>query len=226
MHDVRAVMNATRSSCAALLGVADGGAMSILFAATYPERTFGLGLFRAKPRYVWAPDFPWAPTRHVYERDTERLVQERLLTDSERLDRDRQRAFSAEVPESVDDYRLWARMSRLAAPPGVVRALRRMNMEIDVRSVLASIRVPTLLMYRPSDFPDSEETQDGPMARYMAERIPGGARLAEVTEDQFWATDVLPHLTDFLTDSWSDRDRAGREQRVCGRALHGPRRRE
>jgi pimeloyl-ACP methyl ester carboxylesterase len=72
MDDVRAVMDAARSSCAALLGVADGGAMSILFAATYPERTSGLALFRAKPRYVWAPDFPWAPTREAYEQETER----------------------------------------------------------------------------------------------------------------------------------------------------------
>ena len=222
MDDVRAVMDATRSSCAALLGVADGGAMSILFAATYPERTFGLGLFRAKPRYVWAPDFPWAPTRQAYEQETERLVQERLATDSERLERERQRAaqrgFLSEVPESVEEYRLWARLSRLAAPPGVVRALRRMNMEIDVRSVLASVRVPTLLMYRPPDFPDAAETQDGPMAHYMAERIPG-ARLAEITEDQFFAIDVLPHLTDFLADAWSARDRAGREQRVLATVL-------
>ena len=223
MDDVRAVMDATRSSCAALLGVADGGAMSILFAATYPERTFGLALFRAKPRYVWAPDFPWAPTRQAYEQETERLVQERLLTDAERLEGERRRAaargYLDEVPGSVDEYRLWARLSRLAAPPGTVRALRRMNMEIDVRDVLASVRVPTLLMYRPPDFPDAAETQDGTMARYMAERIPVGARLAEITEDQFFVTDVLPHLIDFLGDAWSARDRTGREQRVLATVL-------
>lgn len=222
MDDVRAVMDATRSSCAALLGVADGGAMSILFAATYPERTFGLGLFRAKPRYVWAPDFPWAPTRQVYERETERLVQERLATDSERLDAERRRSagrgFVAEVPESLDEYRLWARMSRLAAPPGTVRALRRMNMDIDVRDVLASVRVPTLLMHRPADAPDAAETQDEPIARYMAERIPD-AHLAEVTEDTFFAIDVLPHFTDLLTDAWSARDRVGGEQRVLATVL-------
>jgi class 3 adenylate cyclase len=92
-------------------------------------------------------------------------------------------------------------------------------MDIDVRDVLASVRVPTLLMYRPPDAPDADETQDVPMARYMAERIPGGARRAEITEDEFWATDVLPHLTDFLTDAWSARDRASREQRVLATVL-------
>jgi pimeloyl-ACP methyl ester carboxylesterase len=87
MDDVRAVMEATKSSCAALLGVADGGAMSLLFAATYPERTFALALFRAKPRYVWAPDFPWAPTHDEYERKTADLLEERLLADGEAYER-------------------------------------------------------------------------------------------------------------------------------------------
>lgn len=223
MDDVRAVMDATESSCAALLGVADGGAMSILFAATYPERIFGLGLFRAKPRYVWAPDFPWAPTRDAYEQETEKLVQARLSTDSERYEIEQQRlaqrGWLALLPDSVDEYQLWARMSRLASPPGVVRALRRMNMEIDVRNVLPSVHVPTLLMYRPPDALDADETQDGPIAHYMAERIPGGAHLAEIAEDEFWATDVLPYLTDFLADAWATRDRSGRQQRVLATLL-------
>lgn len=221
MDDVRAVMDATRSSCAALLGVADGGAMSILFAATYPERTFGLALFRAKPRYVWAPDFPWAPTRQLYERETERLVQERLSTDSERLELDRQTAAQwgdlAPLPD-LNEYRRWTRISRLASPPGVVRALRRMNMEIDVRDVLASVHVPTLLMYRSADAPDAEETQDGPMARYMADRIPG-AHLVEIAGGRVWPSEVLPHLGDFLSSAWSARGGATTGQRVLATVL-------
>jgi pimeloyl-ACP methyl ester carboxylesterase len=58
MDDVRAVMDAADSRCAALVGCADGSAMSLLFAATFPERTFALALLRAKPRYTWAPDYP------------------------------------------------------------------------------------------------------------------------------------------------------------------------
>src|SRR5215475_13481527 len=63
MDDVRAVMDAVGSRSAALVGVADGAAMSLLFAATFPERTFALALVRLQPRYVSAPDYPWAPTR-------------------------------------------------------------------------------------------------------------------------------------------------------------------
>ena len=60
MDDVRAVMDAVGSRSAALVGVGDGAAMSVLFAATFPERTFALALMRLKPRYVWAEDYPWA----------------------------------------------------------------------------------------------------------------------------------------------------------------------
>ena len=70
MDDVRAVMDAVGSEAAVLFGQLDGAAMSLLFAATHPERTFALILWQPKPRFVWAPDFPWAPTRDEYERRT------------------------------------------------------------------------------------------------------------------------------------------------------------
>src|SRR5262249_55792183 len=75
MDDVRAVMDAVGSEAAALFGQVDGAAMSLLFAATYPERTFALVLWQPKPRFVWAPDFPWAPTRDEYERTGARVVE-------------------------------------------------------------------------------------------------------------------------------------------------------
>jgi pimeloyl-ACP methyl ester carboxylesterase len=121
MDDVRAVMEATKSSCAALLGVADGGAMSLLFAATYPERTFALALFRAKPRYVWAPDFPWAPTHDEYERKTADLLEERLLPDGEAYERrsDRLTIVShGRRPLDFDEFREQSRIARLTASPG------------------------------------------------------------------------------------------------------------
>jgi pimeloyl-ACP methyl ester carboxylesterase len=63
MDDVRAVMDAVGSSRAALVGISEGAPMSILFAATYPERTWGLVLLGSYARELWAPDYPWAPTR-------------------------------------------------------------------------------------------------------------------------------------------------------------------
>ncbi len=74
MDDVRAVMDAVDVERAALLGHVGGAAMAILFAATYPERVFALVLFQGKPRFVRAPDFPWAPTREQYELGTDRWL--------------------------------------------------------------------------------------------------------------------------------------------------------
>jgi pimeloyl-ACP methyl ester carboxylesterase len=68
MDDVRAVMDEAGSERAALLGISEGGPMCALFAATYPERTSALVMVGSYPRRIWAPDYPWAPSREVHER--------------------------------------------------------------------------------------------------------------------------------------------------------------
>ena len=72
MDDVRAVMDAVGSRRAAFYGLSEGAAMSILFAATYPERTAALVVRSAFPRRMWAPDYPWGRTEEEYEREVER----------------------------------------------------------------------------------------------------------------------------------------------------------
>ena len=74
MDDVRAVMDAVASSRAAFYGLSEGAAMSILFAATYPERTAALVVRSAYPRRMWAPDYPWGQTEEAYEREVERAL--------------------------------------------------------------------------------------------------------------------------------------------------------
>src|SRR3954452_16960305 len=72
MDDVRAVMDAAGSRRAAFYGLSEGAAMSILFAATYPERTAALVVRSAFPRRMWAPDYPWGLTEEAYEREVAR----------------------------------------------------------------------------------------------------------------------------------------------------------
>src|SRR6266852_1053977 len=72
MDDVRAVMDAVGSRRAAFYGASEGAAMSLLFAATYPERTAALVVRSAYPRRMWAPDYPWGLTEEAYEREMER----------------------------------------------------------------------------------------------------------------------------------------------------------
>ena len=134
--DVRAVMDAAGSERAALLGVSEGGAMSALFAATYPERTAALVLYGS---------FARAGAGLMSEDELE----ERL----EALERDWPHSLDPAVPapsEAGDEeYRKrWLTFMRHAASPGAAIALLRMNSQIDVREILPTIRVPTLVLYR------------------------------------------------------------------------------
>src|SRR5438094_3443157 len=138
MDDVRAVMDAVGVERAALLGHVDGAALAILFAATYPERVFALVLFQGKPRFVRAPDFPWARTREAYERETQLWLAE--LCDNAEL----MRAIVRRVRKDISDPAVIgrARATRLTLSPGALLALRRMNMDVDVRGPLSAVQVP------------------------------------------------------------------------------------
>ena len=197
MDDVRAVMDAVGVERAALLGHVDGAAMAILFAATYPDRVFALVLFQGKPRFVRAPDFPWVPTREEYEQGTQSWLAE--LLDSGQLER----AFATRLqrPLSDPDVLERARATRLSMSPGSLLALRRMNMDIDVRSALPTIQVPTLVVHRSADLDDERDTSATEIARYLAARIPD-SRLIEVGR-----FDWMPfkEIADFVVGAWERR---------------------
>jgi pimeloyl-ACP methyl ester carboxylesterase len=197
MDDVRSVMDAVGVERAALLGHVDGAAMAILFAATYPERVFALVLFQGKPRFVRAPDFPWAPTREEYEQGTQAWLGE--LLDSGQLER----AFATRLqrPPSDPVVRERARATRLTMSPGSLLALRRMNMDIDVRNALPTIQVPTLIVHRSADLDDESDTSATQISRYMAERILD-SRVLEIGRFEW-----MPHRTiaDFVVAAWERR---------------------
>jgi class 3 adenylate cyclase len=183
MDDVRAVMDAAGSSQAVIHGRADGAAMSVLFAATYPERTIGLLLTNPRPRFTRAQDYPWEPTREEYARETQRDVEAWGS-----LEQARRIAERVGMEAADKTLAALARRMRLAASPGAARALREMNADIDVRAILPSVRVPTLLLYTP-------ERAD--IARYVADRMPN-AELAEYTDDYIRQTE------EFLERAWSE----------------------
>lgn len=197
MDDVRAVMDAVGSERAALLGHVDGAAMAILFAATYPERVFALVLFQGKPRFVRAPDFPWVPTREEYENATERwLAQLQSPGDLEQ-------AFGLYMnkPPSDPEVRERVRATRLTTSPGALKALRRMNMDVDVRGALATIQAPTLIVHRTAELEDENDASGKDIAHYMADNI-AGSRLLEIGR-----FDWLPYreIGDFVVEAWEQR---------------------
>jgi class 3 adenylate cyclase len=198
MDDLRAVMDAAGSERAAVFGFSEGGNLSTLFAATYPERTSALVMFGTFSKRIRSPDYPWAPT--VEEREQQYAEVARDWGGCMNLDR--------YVPSRLDDEAFTRRLSayfRSAASPGAAVALLRMNTEIDTRNVLPAIHVPTLVMHRTGD--RSVHVDEG---RWMAGQIPG-ARFAELPgEDHMpWVGDqdsVLDEIQEFLTGVRPDRE--------------------
>jgi pimeloyl-ACP methyl ester carboxylesterase len=171
MDDVRAVMDAAGSQRAALFGWSEGGPMSILFSATWPERTEALILWGSFPRFEVAPDYPWGFTE-----ETLAMFDENIGTHW-----GRGTTVFAIAPRLADDptvRELLARWERSSASPSDALAIMRMNREIDVRHVLGSVHVPTLLMHRGGD-----PLVPVGASRYMAERIPG-AKLVELPGEE------------------------------------------
>jgi pimeloyl-ACP methyl ester carboxylesterase len=191
MDDVRAVMDAAGSERAALFGYSEGGPMSLLFAATYPERAAALVLYGTYARRSWAPDHPWGRTDEEWQW---------LLGTLER-EWGGAVGIGTWAPSAADDERFcrwWSTYLRLGASPGAAMAVQRMNMEIDVRHVLASVRVPTLILHRTGDRITRVEE-----ARALAARI-AGARYVELPgEDHIpWVGDadaLVDEIEEFLT---------------------------
>ncbi len=191
MDDLTVVMDAVGSQRAALFGFSEGGNLAALFAAMHPERTRALVLAHTFASRIWSPEYPWAPT--PAQREEEYLLVEREWGRMMDLDH--------YVPGKSRDPAFAERLAtyfRRAASPGAAVALLRMNTQIDIRSILSTIRVPTLVMHRTGD-------QDVNVAegRYIADRIPG-ARFVELAGDDHlpWVGDqsrLLDEMQEFLT---------------------------
>jgi pimeloyl-ACP methyl ester carboxylesterase/class 3 adenylate cyclase len=168
MDDIRAVMDAAESERAAIAGVSEGGPMAVLFAATYPDRTQALVLYGTLPRFVRGPGFPWLEPRHEY---LAAWREEALVWGGEESARKLLESQGQEAtPELV---RYFAARRRQSASPGAVEEMALMNAEIDVRAILPTVRVPTLVAHRVDDHLPIE------IAREMARQIPG-ARMVEL----------------------------------------------
>ena len=164
MDDVRAVMDAAGSPRAAVMGVSEGGPMSLLFGATYPERVAALVLYGSLPRFAWAPDFPLGRPMADWQHE---------LDEDVRLWGTVELAQQLSPGAGEEEWREMARRQRLSASPGIYRRVETLNMQIDVRHVLPAITVPTLVLHRRDDHLPIEA------AKWTASQIPG-ARFVEL----------------------------------------------
>ncbi|HEY6982417.1 adenylate/guanylate cyclase domain-containing protein [Reyranella sp.] len=173
IDDIRAVLDATESRRTYLFGMSDGGAMSMLFAATYPKRVAGLILFGSYARSVGS----------AFSQDD--------LAAMERVFREtwgQGKTVTNLAPSLANDRKFveWlAKWERLGASPTDAIKLLRMNREIDVTAILPTIQVPTLVFHRSNDARIRVEA-----GRELAEKIPN-ARYVE-----FAGADHSPYSAD------------------------------
>ena len=194
MDDVRAVMDAAGSERAALFGVSEGGPMSILFAATYPDRTSALVLHGAMARSTWAPDYPWAAPDEAIRQS----VAEFIVPSWGRPDGAIVEIFSPSYANDPETLEFAARFERNAASPQMSAKIFEMSLDIDVRHVLPVIRTPTLVLHRHGD-----RVVNRRAGRWLAEQI-SGARFVELEgRDHLpWTGEqdpVLDEVQEFLT---------------------------
>jgi pimeloyl-ACP methyl ester carboxylesterase len=189
MDDVRAVMDAAGSERAAIFGSSEGGLMSVLFSATSPERIEALITLAIYATRLRSPDYPWAPKPEARAAEIEEIER----TWGGEMD------ISNLAPSADEAFKRRAvAYLRRSASPGAAVALLRMNSQIDVREVLPTIRVPTLVLQRVDD--RDVNVEEG---RWIARQIPG-AKYVELPGDEhlIWAGDVdavVDEVEEFLT---------------------------
>jgi len=177
MDDLRAIMDAVGSRRAAVLGFSEGCSMSALFAATYPERVSKLLLFGG---------FAVATT---LAGDVEQRVAQRMKFWGTGETIKTIWPSQAMNPDAVE---MVAKFERLSASPGAIRAITILNAQIDVRPILSSIQVPTLVMHRRGDLQVPFEA-----GRNLAAQIPNAKFIEYPGQDHlFWSGDVEAMLGD------------------------------
>ncbi len=195
MDDLHVVLDEVGSSRASLFGFSDSGCLCTVFAATYPERTSALALYGTAPVGTRTDDFPWQWSEDEWASYMDELAAgwgtlayaEKILP-----------YFCPSVAEDDRATRWWARFMRQAASPNSAVAIERMWHQVDVRPVLSTISVPTLVMHRIDDVVEFVEA-----GRDIAQRIPG-ARFVELPggDNGPWAGDqdeVLDEVEEFFT---------------------------
>ena len=179
MDDMRAVMDSVGLERAALFGISEGGPASVLFAATYPDRTNALVLYGSTPRFRTDSDISWGATDEQIE----------VVIAATSAHWGEGALLEAFAPSAAADPRMeevWSKFQRAGASPAMGRAVIEALFKIDVRDVLSTIQVPTLILHRTGDLIAPVEG-----ARLMADQIPD-ARIVEFEGD-----DHVPFTGDF-----------------------------
>jgi class 3 adenylate cyclase len=201
VDDVRAVMDAAGSERAAMFGVSEGGPMSLLFAATHPDRATAVVLHGAMGRTTEAPDYPWASPADALRESAAEFLAPIWGRDARGIIE----IFAPSLAGTPGVAEFTARLERSAASPAMVQKVFEMYLDIDVRAILPTIRIPTLVLHRHGD-----RVVNRRAGRELASQIPG-ARYVELEgiDHLPWVGDadaVLGEVEEFLTGARSTPD--------------------
>jgi class 3 adenylate cyclase len=186
MDDLRAVMDAAGSERAVVFGASEGGNLSMLFAASHPDRTIALATFGCTAKRIRSEDYPWAPTRE------ERLAYLDQVEQSWTAGLGWQDVAPSLGPAALAEL---ARYYRRCASPGAAVALARMNTYVDVRDVLPTVLVPAVVMHRTRD--RDADVEEG---RYIAAHIPGARFVEFPGADHSWWTEGRDAILDEIEE--------------------------
>lgn len=194
MDDLRAVLDAAGSERAALFGISEGGPMSILFAATYPDRASALVLHGAMARSTEAPDYPWAAPAEAFRES----VREFIVPSWGRPDGVIMEIFNPSSADDPEEREFLARFERHAASPAMSAWIFEMSLDIDVRAVLPVLHLPTLVSHRHGD-----RVVNRRAGHWLADQIVGARYVELPGQDHLpWFGDqdaVLDEAQEFLT---------------------------
>ncbi len=193
MDDMLAVLDAVGSERTTLFGVSEGGPLGLLFAATHPQRVSALVLYGAAARMAHAPDYDWGLPPSLFE---DEAMKERVLDgwgEGVLLD-----VFAPSYADDPAIREVWGTFQRVGASPSMGLATLLALLQIDVRDVLPTIAVPTLLIHRAGDLAIRAES-----SRYMAERIPNAKYVELEGSDHLWFVGdvdaIFDEVEEFLT---------------------------
>jgi class 3 adenylate cyclase len=193
MDDLEAVLAAVGSQRAAIFGISEGGPMSMLFAATHPERVSSLILYGTYARLSEAPDFPIGIPEFYFDRWAERVHRE--WGGPVGID-----LWAPSLQGDANFERWWSRLLRQGTSPSGATDLMDLYREIDVRRVLSAVDVPVLVIHRAQDRVVSVDH-----GRYLAEEIPSARYVELEGEDHLWVIgdedELLGEIEEFLVGS-------------------------
>ncbi len=194
IDDVRVVLDAAGSERAAMFGISEGGPMCVMFAATHPERAAALVLYGAMARSTEDEDYPWASPADALRESAVEFIAPVWGQDGQTF----AEMFAPSIAGNAEAVEYISRLQRYSASPAMVQQIFEMFLDIDVRAVLPTIHVPTLVLHRHGD-----RVVNWRAGKWMADQIPG-ARYVELDgiDHLPWIGDadaVVGEIEEFLT---------------------------